>query len=322
MNILITGITGFIGSNLYHYLKTKTHDEHEINFYALTRDRDKVEGQFRDNNIHIFTKVDSALIDQYKIEVIIHLAGIAHDLSGIYKDNDYERVNYGLSKHLYDEFIASDTARKFIYLSSVKALADRAMQVLTEEQMADPKTAYGKSKLKAENYISSIKTDGKKTYVLRPSMVYGPGNKGNLNLLYNLIKKGYPYPLGAFYNKRSFLSVNNLNFVMSQIIAKEIPEGDYNCADGSDISTIELVKLIGMTINKPARILKINKKMILQISKIGTLLRLPLNENTLKKLVENYQVSTDKLLNVLGIEGMPYNTLAEFRATIKSFEDS
>ena len=318
MNILITGITGFIGTNLYHYLERQ--DQNKINFYALTRDKSRLKKQFVNDKISAFTKIDREILDEHKIEVIIHLAGIAHDLSGGYKEEDYEDVNYGLTKYLYNEFLKSYHTKKFIYLSSVKALTDKVDTILTEKQIPSPKTPYGKSKLRAEQYILNTIRNDKDAYILRPSMVYGSGNKGNLNLLYHLIKKGYPYPLGAFTNSRSFLSVNNLSFIIWQMIFNTIPKGDYNCADGTDLSTVELVELIGRTINKPARILKINKALMIPTAKIGTLLGIPFNQATLKKLTENYQVSSNKLLNALGLEKMPYDTMSELAKTIKSFD--
>ena len=82
--------------------------------------------------------------------------------------------------------------------------------ILTEDTIPNPKTHYGISKLQAENYILDQKLpEGKRVYILRPCMIHGPGNKGNLNLLYTLVKKGFPWPLGAFENQRSFLSIDN-----------------------------------------------------------------------------------------------------------------
>jgi nucleoside-diphosphate-sugar epimerase len=86
--------------------------------------------------------------------------------------------------------------------------------VLTEEVEPKPLTHYGKSKLMAEEYILSQPLSvGKSYYILRPCMIHGPGNKGNLNLLYQIVQKGIPYPLAAFENKRSFLSIENLCFI-------------------------------------------------------------------------------------------------------------
>src|SRR5690606_31466401 len=102
---------------------------------------------------------------------------------------------------LYDWYLKSK-ATKFIYASSVKAIADSVEGELTEDTPARPLTAYGISKLKAEEYIQqlSLGMTSKAFYILRPCMVHGPGNKGNLNLLYKFVTKGIPYPLGAFNN--------------------------------------------------------------------------------------------------------------------------
>ena len=118
-------------------------------------------------------------------------------------------------------------------MSSVKAVADEVVGVLDESVIPSPVTAYGKSKLAAEKYLLSQKpSKGKRVYILRPCMIHGPGNKGNLNLLYNFVKKGIPYPFGSFENKRSFVSIDNLCFVIKELIEnKNITSGVYNISD-------------------------------------------------------------------------------------------
>ena len=66
-------------------------------------------------------------------------------------------------------------------------------------------------------------------------MIHGPGNKGNLNLLYSFVKKGIPYPFGRYENKRSFVSIDNLCFVIKELIEnKNITSGVYNISDEPD----------------------------------------------------------------------------------------
>ena len=102
-------------------------------------------------------------------------------------------------------------------LSSVKAAADEINGELTEEIIPKPSTHYGKSKLLAEEYIlSKVLPPGKRVYIIRPCMIHGPGNKGNLNLLYQLVRKNVPWPLASFDNKRSFCSIENLCFVIKE----------------------------------------------------------------------------------------------------------
>ena len=161
---------------------------------------------------------------------------------------------------------------------------------------------------------------GKSVYILRPSMIHGAGNKGNLNLLYSVVKKGIPYPLGAFENKRSFTSMANLTFVMEQLIEKEIPSGIYNMSDDETLSTNELIELIASVMNKQSRIWNWSPKLIKNIARAGTTLHLPLNNERLQKLTENYVVCNEKIKKALEINKMPFSAQDGFKYTIQSFE--
>ena len=152
-------------------------------------------------------------------------------------------------------------------------------------------------------------------------MIHGPGNKGNLNLLYNFVKKGIPYPLVAFENKRTFTSIDNLSFVIEQLIEKDIPSGIYNVGDDESFSTNELIALIANTLGKPNRIWNVNKKLILLAAKVGSILHSPLNAERLQKLTENYVVSNTKLKKSLWIQKMPVSAKEGFIKTIQSFND-
>ncbi len=191
---------------------------------------------------------------------------------------------------------------------------------LTEEHFANPITHYGKSKLLAEQYILSKKIpEGKRIYVLRPCMIHGPGNKGNLNLLYKLVSKGIPWPLGAFDNKRSFCSIENLCFIIKELIEKNnIPSGVYNIADDEPVSTNEIIELIAQSQNKKLRIISIPKWIIKSVSKIGDLLCLPLNSDRLNKLTETYIVNNSKIKKSLGKE-LPISSKAGLLKTFQSF---
>jgi len=142
-------------------------------------------------------------------------------------------------------------------------------------------------------------------------------NKGNLNLLYKMIKKGTPYPLGSFENRRSFTSVDNLCFVIDQLIEKDIASGIYNVGDDESLSTIELITLMAKVMGKPDRIWKCNKSLVQLVAKIGTVFHLPLNTERLQKHTENYVVSNAKLKYALGIENMPVRAEDGFRKTIR-----
>ena len=150
-------------------------------------------------------------------------------------------------------------------------------------------------------------------------MIHGPGNKGNLNLLYGFVKKGLPWPLGAFENKRTFTSIDNLTFVINKILSVHIDSGIYNMADDDALSTNELISVMCDAMEKKAYILRANKSFITFIASMGDLLRLPLNTFRLNKLTENYVVSNAKIKKALSIDHMPVDARSGLTKTIKSF---
>src|SRR5690606_34965976 len=129
-------------------------------------------------------------------------------------DEIYFKINRDLTIQLFNEFLKS-SSKDFFYFSSVKAATDSVEGYLDEDFVAYPVTPYGKSKLAAEEHLLNQKLpEGKRVFIIRPCMIHGPGNRGNLNLLYKIVKKGIPWPLAAFENQRSFLSIDNLNFLI------------------------------------------------------------------------------------------------------------
>ena len=307
MNILITGIHGFVGTNLVAELKDK-HNIYGIDIIAPEKS----------GVICTYTWAD--LDKLLEIDVIIHLAGKAHDTKKQSEAKAYFDINTELTQKIYDWFFKS-VATKFIFFSSVKAVADFVEgDFLTEEVVPNPVGAYGESKIAAEKYILQNLSSEKKVYILRPCMIHGAGNKGNLNLLYNWVKKGIPYPLGGFDNKRSFTSIDNLSFVVEQLIEKNVESGIYNMADDDVLSTNELIRLIASIVGKPDRIWSWPPQFIRFCTNIMTKLHFPLNNERLQKLTENYVVSNKKIKNAIGVKKMPVTTKNGLFSTIKSFE--
>ena len=361
MNILITGIHGFIGSNLVASFVNQ-HSIYGVDILSLQKDG--VLNTFGWNELGTIPSVD----------VVIHLAGKAHDTKNTLSEKEYFDINVGLTQKIFQYYLKS-SASKFIIFSSVKAVADSVIEEhLTEKVTPNPQTPYGKSKLQAENYIldelekwengkmgnggmgerytsterqndytsesewgkgrtgEGLKgervhdfTNGgehieKKVYILRPCMIHGPGNKGNLNLLYNISQKGYPWPLGAFENKRSLCSIQNITFVVQQLIEKDIEPGIYQVADDEALSTNELIELMASSQNKKAKIWHIPVKLIKTTARVGDFSHLPLNSERLKKLTESYVVSNQKIKKALGIEKMPVSAEDGFKKTFESFK--
>jgi len=307
--VLITGAHGFVGTNLSRYLADNGHYQ----MVAL----DVLKKSISSYNIE-YTWKEIDQISFNSINTIIHLAGKAHDTNHTSSSNEYFEINVGLTKQVFEWYLKSN-AKKFIYFSSIKAVADYVNTgMLTEDDFPNPHTPYGQSKLEAEKYLlSQSLPEGKTLFILRPAMIHGPGNKGNLNLLYNLINKGIPYPLGAFSNQRSFTSIGNLNFVIKEFIDREIEPGIYQVADKETLSTKDLIELIGEATCRNPRIWNIPITIINSLAWIGNVLSLPLNSEKLKKLTENYLVSNRKLVNALGVE-LPINARDGFKFTLNS----
>ena len=308
MNILITGLHGFVGSNLLIALK----DNHSI--YGLD-----IIAPLKDGVIETFTWEKLSNKGLPNFDTIIHLAGKAHDTKNQSEAKAYFDVNTGLTQKIYDWFLKS-TATKFIFFSSVKAAAEVVeSEFLTEEVVPKPVGPYGESKIAAENYILQNIHIGKEVYILRPCMIHGPGNKGNLNLLYSIVKKGIPWPLGAFENTRSFTSIDNLCFIIDGLISKTVESGIYNVADDEALSTNNLIKVICETMRKKPKIWKVNRSFMKFIAQIGSFLHLPLNTDRLQKLTENYIVANKKIKEALEVEKMPITATEGLKKTIKSF---
>ena len=297
MKIIITGATGFVGKNLTQYLTTKS-----------------------DTVIPLSIRNGDYQLDN-TADAIIHLVGKAHDTKNTSDDNEYYRVNTDLTIALFDKFLQSDI-KDFIFFSSVKAAADSVEGTLTEDSKANPQTAYGKSKLKAETYLLSKQLpSNKRLIIIRPCMIHGEGNKGNLNLLYQVVKYSVPWILAAYENRRSFIGIDNLNYVVYEILNHpKIPSGIYNIADDKPISTNALITLIAESINKKTKLLKIPKFAINQMAKIGDKAHLPLNTERLQKLTESYVVSNQKIKQSLGIDTLPFTVEQGLTKTIKSFD--
>jgi nucleoside-diphosphate-sugar epimerase len=296
MEIIITGSSGFVGQNISNYLS---------NLYFSI-----VGVSLRNSNWK----------EIFKGDAIIHLAGKAHDTKNRSNALDYFKVNTNLTKELFDIFLESEV-KDFIYFCSVKAVADLAPEILNEDFEGNPKTPYGQSKLQAEKYILSREIPhGKRVFIIRPCMIHGPGNKGNLNLLYNVVKKRVPYPLASFHNQRSFLGIDNLNFLIKEILVnKKIPSGVYNFADDEFLSTNDLIQIISSILNKKNLSIAIPKILINGIAQMSDLIKLPLNSETVQKLTENYCVSNKKIKDAIGIDKLPNTVQQGLEKTIKSF---
>ena len=356
MKILITGVHGFVGSNLVAYLAK----ENEI--YGLDIVNPSKEGVVHNFSWESLNENEDENEKRLpEVDAIIHLAGKAHDTKNKSAAEVYFKVNTGLTQKIFDWYLKQPSCKKFVFFSTAKAAADKVDSILTEDVVPAPVGPYGESKIAAENYIISKFQDSgfkfqvgsqsskseknltenqsricelensdlnlepltlnqaKSVYIFRPCMIHGPGNKGNLNLLYNVVRKGIPWPLGAFENRRTFTSVENICFAVNGVLTKDVPSGIYNMGDDEALSTNELIEEICKSLGKKAHIWKLPKGLMNGVAKLGGWLHLPLNPERLRKLTENYISSNAKIKAALGVEKMPVDARTGLQKTLESF---
>ncbi len=299
-NVTLAGASGFVGQNLFNYLIDKRFNVQQLSL--------------RNSNWEIEVNNDT--------DAFINLVGKAHDHKGQATEEDFFYANYQLTKEIFQVFLDSK-ASLFIHLSSIAVLEEEGFDgILDENNLSNSKSYYGKSKKKSEEFLLNYKLpEGKKVVIIRPTMIHGPNDKGNLTLLFKIINKGIPYPLGAFKNKRSFLGIYNLCFVIESVILKqqEILSGVYNLADDEYLSTEQIIRSIGELSNKKVKILFIPRKIIFIIARIGDFLSFPLNSKRLNKMISNLLVSNKKIKSALKIEKLPLTAEEGLEVTIKSF---
>ena len=315
MKILITGVHGFVGTNLVKALS----EGNEL--YGLDIVTPVKEGVRRTFSWDCLDGKE----DLPEVDAIVHLAGKAHDTKNQADADVYFKVNRDLTVKIFDYFCSHPSVKKFVFFSTAKAAADKVDGVLTEDVVPAPVGPYGESKIAAENYILDAMKAHPETfvdrgvYIFRPCMIHGPGNKGNLNLLYNVVKKGIPWPLGAFENRRTFTSIENICFAVQGVLTKDVASGIYNMADDDALSTNELIEEICLSLGKKAHIWRIPKGIMSGVAVIGGWLHLPLNPERLRKLTENYISSNAKIKKALGVERMPVDAKTGLRVTLDSF---
>lgn len=288
--ILITGPTGFIASHLIPYLLNQGHQ-----IRAALRNSSKllppevtpiVVGEIDGK-----TDWKEALRD---IDTVIHLAARAHILNDKSPNPEAEffTVNTEGTANLVRQSITAGI-KNFIFISSIGAMATLSNQPLTENSPCNPDTPYGRSKLQGEKTLIQLASPSNMTWtILRPTLVYGPGNPGNMERLIKLINRSLPLPFGSVKNRRSLIYVGNLiDAIATSLTHPNAKNQTFIVSDGQDLSTPELIQKIAKYLEKPCHLLPTPLsllKLVGYLGNIGQLLlhrSLPLNSQTIDRLL-------------------------------------
>jgi len=298
MAVCIVGSTGFIGRHLSKKLS---------------------------NISPVSTRTEGWEESLLSTDVVLNLVGKAHDHKREATEEDYYYANVKLAKDVFQAFLDS-SASLLIHVSSLAALEEfESSSPLKESDECRPISWYGKSKREAEEWLlSQVLPTNKKLIIIRPPMVHGPGDKGNLGLLYKLISKGIPYPLGAFNNKRSFISIDNFSFFIQQMVEHrdKLDSGIYHIADDEPISTKEIIQVIKNVTGKHVPDIALPQFLVKGLAKVGDIVPIPLNTKRLKKMTGDLLVSNAKIKRALGIYKLPITAKEGLEKTIRSFHSA
>ena len=221
--VLITGANSFVGMNIEKWLLASTDEKFEVDTVDTMNEAWKA-------------------VDYSKYDSVFHVAGIAHVDPKPEMAPLYCKVNRDLAIEVA-KWAKEHGVKQFIYMSSrIVYRASKSMKgnVTTPETLPNPNDFYGDSKLQAENGLKELACDTFKICILRPPMIYGPGNKGNLPRLAELARKTPLFP--AWHNKRSMLHVSNLAEFVKQLIMREM-EGTFYPQNMELSDTVEIVRI-------------------------------------------------------------------------------
>ncbi|WP_407291283.1 UDP-glucose 4-epimerase family protein [Stutzerimonas zhaodongensis] len=262
MNILLTGASGFIGRVIERELRKRV----GISLTLLVRSA----GPALSPSTHIVGSLSgntdwSTAVAQR--QVVIHAAARAHVMKDEVADPlaEYRRVNVEGTLNLARQAAAAGVKR-FIFISSIKVNGEGTVKAraFSANDEAAPEDAYGLSKLEAELGLLKLAAQtGMEVVIIRPPLVYGPGVKGNFASMIKLVEKGLPLPLGAIYNKRSLVGVDNLVDLIIRCIDHPAAANQvFLAGDGQDLSTTELLRGVGEAMGKPARLIPVPAGML------------------------------------------------------------
>ncbi len=260
MQILLTGATGFVGRQLLQELVKQ--QDLSLKIALRARGTDLVKP-----GISVFAPFDLSEQTNWRdalegTEVVIHTAARAHILNEKAKDplEEFRKINVEGTLNLARQ-AASLAVKRFIFISSigVNGKSTPAHQAFSADDLPNPKDPYAISKYEAEQGLQELASKtGMELVIIRPPLIYGAGAKGNFQRLLFWLQKGLPLPLGAIKNKRSFVSIENLNSLIINCISNPRAANQiFLVSDDEDLSTTDLLRRIGNLINKPARLLPI-----------------------------------------------------------------
>jgi nucleoside-diphosphate-sugar epimerase len=262
MKILVTGANGFVGSAICEQLAGKNHT-----ITAVVRQLNSLSiherlALYLQGLVADFTQISSFQAHLLGCDAVVHCAARVHQVQETAADPlaEYHAVNTQATLDLA-RAAAQAGVKRFVFLSSVKVNGEfSAMgQPFRADDAISTQDPYGASKWEAELGLQRIAQEtGLEVVIIRPPLIYGPGVKANFLSMMRVLQRGFPLPLGAIHNQRSLIALPNLVSLIETCLTHPAAAGQtFMASDQRDLSTTELLQLLGHALGKPAQLVPV-----------------------------------------------------------------
>jgi len=306
-SVLITGATGFIANHLIPLLIKQDW----LIKTVIRSESHQLPARVNPVNVgSIDSTTDWRNILQ-GINTVIHLAARAHILQeqAFNPEAEFFKVNTEGTANLVKQSIEAGV-KHFVFISSIGAMATISNQPLTENSPCQPDTPYGRSKLQAEQALINLASQSSMTWtILRPTLVYGSGNPGNMERLIKLINRGLALPFGLVNNRRSFVYVGNLvDAIATTLTHPKATNQIFLVSDGQDLSTPELIRKIAYHMRRPCNLLPVPPSLLKLVGYLGDTI-----QNLSQKPISLNTSTIDRLLGSLFIDSSHIQTTLKWQ---------
>ncbi len=258
------------------------------------------------------------------VEYVVHLAALAHQIGISPADPLYYEINERGTAKLAESVARSSGVRRFLYMSSIGAVCTISKELVTPKSVCRPDTAYGRSKHAGELRVAEILSQTCADWcILRPTLVYGPDNPGNMLRLIQLIKTGFPVPFGGIRNRRSFIFVDNLvDAVITALTHPRASRAIFNVCDNEAFSTPELIERLARHAGKKARMFMLPETVLRTGARFGDIIKwmsgksIGLDSYSIERLLGSLEVDNGLIRQTLGWNP-PYTADEGFALTFK-----
>ncbi|ATI02454.1 MULTISPECIES: SDR family oxidoreductase [Cycloclasticus] len=310
--VLVTGATGFIGRAVTERLLSSGHS-----VVAAVRQSSGILGL----GVKVVEVGNTSAQTDWrqelnKVDVLIHCAGRAHIINEMVTDPlaEFRQINTASTLNLAKQ-AAEVGVRRFVFISSIKVNGELTVkEAFCPDDIFVPTDPYGLSKYEAEQgLLALVKSTDMEVVIIRPTLVYGSGVKGNFASLLKWIESTVPLPFGAIDNKRSLVALENLvDFIIHCIDHPRAANEIFLISDGEDVSTTELIQKVSNAFGKKAFLLPI------PVTWMRFVARVMGKTDVVNRLFGSLQVNSSKSRELLGWE--PVITMDEqLKKTVKAY---